>query len=60
MGFSYSQYVNVFHFAVAAILLYVGIQYTRGKKINGFWYTLILVLAFGALGYHGYRFIRSF
>jgi hypothetical protein len=46
-------WINAFHFFfVAPLLLYVGYH---GKDTPQFAYELLLILGFGALGYHLYR-----
>ena len=49
--------VHVMHFVIASILIYIGIKRLSTGKVNEFWFAVLLILGFGALGYHGYRYL---
>ncbi len=59
MRHTYLQFVYTIHILFSAVFLYIGIQYFRGTKINPFWYSVLLLFGFGALGYHVYWLINS-
>jgi len=54
----YLQGVYVLHLVIAAILIYVSLQYFRGT-VGSIWYSVLMLLGFGALGYHGYWLLDS-
>jgi len=55
----YQRNVYLFHILmIVPILLYVGIQGVRGKLSGKDWYVVLIVLAVGALVYHGYRLFK--
>lgn len=59
MRHQYLQYIYILHVIFALIMIYIGIQYFRGKSINSFWYSALLLMGFAALGYHLYWYLNS-
>jgi len=49
---AYGRYINVLHLLIGALLLFVTASYFLSQHVNVFWYTLMLVLGVGAIGYH--------
>lgn len=57
---TYLQVIYFIHIIFATILLYVGVEYFRNPKgVQPVAYSLLLLMGFGALGYHGYWLINS-
>ena len=50
----YGRYINVLHLLIGSLLLFVTISYLNKKSINPFYYTLMFLLAAGAISYHLY------
>lgn len=56
----YLQVIYAIHIIFAAVMLYIGIEYFRDpKKVQPVAYSLLLLMGFGALGYHGFWLIHS-
>ena len=55
----YLQIIYIIHILFASVLLYVGISGLYDRKINKVWYSILSLLGFAALGYHGYWLIDS-
>ena len=51
---TYLQVIYLIHLLFGAILLYVGIQYFRKKEVEPVAYSLLMLMGFGAIGYHAY------
>lgn len=56
---TYLQTIYFIHLIFGAIMLYVGIQYFRGRTVEPVAYSLLLLMGFGAVGYHGYWLLNS-
>ena len=56
---TYLQTIYIIHLIFGAVMLYVGIEYFRKRAVEPVAYTLLLLLGFGAIGYHGYWLIDS-
>jgi hypothetical protein len=55
------QKVRIFHILLAIFILYGTIPAirTERKQPPYGWFIILTILAFGAFGYHGYRFFES-
>ena len=56
---TYLQIIYVIHLLFGAVLLYAGLQYFKKKEVEPVVYTLLLLMGFAAIGYHGYWLIDS-
>lgn len=56
----YLQVVYFIHLIFGAVLLYAGLQYYKKKELQPIVYSLLLLMGFGAIGYHMYWLLDSF
>ena len=59
MRHEYLQTIYFIHLIFGIILIYTGITYYNGEFLNPVVYSLLLLMGFGAIGYHGYWLINS-
>ena len=60
MELSYFQKIRIFHIVIGLTLLYGVRQHYHKKVPPKFWWTLIALLAGGAIVYHGYKLYESY
>ena len=52
---NYGRYINILHLLLGSLLMFVAVSNLQNSSINEFWYTLMAILGFGAIGIHMYK-----
>ena len=55
----YLQVIYFIHLIFGSILIYIGIKYYRKQFIEPIVYSLLMLMGFAAIGYHGYWLYNS-